>query len=188
MGVDPRWKENQEVAQASAGSANELVPALERIIRTGHWREFMHPMHGLTRFDSFADYCREWVGLSPEAVEALLDRSMFKAAAATVRQLLREGIAPAREAKGGPIPANSSDTTVSEGDRDSTYVVARLKRDDPALAAQVVDGTLTPNAAAIKAGIRHKYARVRTDDPHRAIAVLLKSYTREQLIDVLEGP
>ena len=80
----------------------------------------------------------------------------------------------------GVCDTNSSDQ------QDSTYVVARLKRDDPALAAQVVSGTITPNAAAIQAGIRHKYARVRTDDALRAVSVLLKCYTREQLLTALE--
>lgn len=188
MAVDPRWKENQEVAQASAGSANELVPALERIIQSGHWREFNDPMHGLTRFVSFADYCRQWVELSPEAVEALLDRSMFKAAAEQVRRMLRDDIPAARDAKGGPIPVNARVTSVSTHEDTAQTVVARLKRDDPALAAQVVEGTITPNAAAIQAGIRHKYARVRTDDISRAVGVLLKCYTRDQLLAALETP
>jgi hypothetical protein len=185
MAVDPRWKENQEVAQASAGSANELVPALERIIRTGNWREFEHPMRGLTQYQSFADYCREWVGLSPEAVEALLNRTNNKAAAAQVRRMLRQEL-PAVAARPGPKPGDVRDTNNSEQD-DATYVVARLKRDDPALAAQVIDGTITPNAAAIQAGIRHKYARIRTDDVGRAVGVLLKTYTRNELINALEN-
>jgi len=183
MAVDPRWTENQEVARASGGSANKLVPALERIIETGNWREFTHPMHGLTHFDSFADYCRKWVGLSPEAVEALLDLSMFPAAASQVRRMLREET-PAAAKHGGDGGFEVSVTNSEQPD--ATYVVARLKRDDPALAAQVVEGTITPNAAAIQAGIRHKYARVRTDDIARAVGVLLKCYTRDQLLAALE--
>ena len=184
MAVDPRWRENQEVAQASAGSANELIPALERIIRTGHWREFTHPMHGLTSYQSFADYCRDWVGLVPEAVEALLERANNKAAAEQVRQMLREDITAVGD-RPGPRVGIVCDTKNSE-QQDATYVVARLKRDDPALAAQVVKGTITPNAAAIQAGIRHRYARIRTDDVTRAVGVLLKCYTAEQIRTALE--
>ena len=42
-----------------------------------------------------------------------------------VRRLIREGIEPIRDAKGGPIPANSCDTNVSD-QTDATYIVARL--------------------------------------------------------------
>ena len=50
MAVDPRWTENQEVFRAASGSAGELIPALARIIESGSWREFQHPMHGLQRY------------------------------------------------------------------------------------------------------------------------------------------
>jgi hypothetical protein len=66
-------------------------------------------------------------------------------------------------------------------------VVSRLKRDDPQLAAQVVKGKLSPNAAAVKAGIRHKYARIRTDSAERAVAKLLEHYDREQVLRALGG-
>jgi hypothetical protein len=70
-------------------------------------------------------------------------------------------------------------------DSDNAYVVARLKRDDPDLAQQVINGTVTANAAAIQAGIRRPYQRVRTDNPQLAIAALLRHYTRDQLADAL---
>ena len=82
-----------------------------------------------------------------------------KADASRVRQLIREGIAPA--ATPGR-PGKGSDTPVSGGHtRDNREIVARLKRDDPGLAQQVIDGAVSPNAAAIRAGIRKPYLRVR---------------------------
>ncbi len=181
MSVDPRWRENQEVHRAASGSANELVPALARIIETGHWAEFTHPMRGVLRFGSFAAYCDEFLGLSAPAVEALLERTNAKAAAGQVRRLLREAVAPAAGAgESGVSVTNPQDR------QDAGAVLARLKRDDPDLAQQVIDGDLTANAAAVAAGIRHRYARVRTDDPARAVAVLLRHYTAEQLLDALE--
>jgi hypothetical protein len=70
MGVDPRWTENQRVAQAASGSANELVPALADIVATGHWAEFTHPMRGVMRFESFARYCDDFLGLMPRRLPA----------------------------------------------------------------------------------------------------------------------
>lgn len=185
MAVDPRWEENQRVFQAASGSANELVPALAAIVSTGHWREFVHPMRGVVVYDSFSVYCDEFLGLSAQAVEALLDKTNAKAAAREVRRMLAEDVEPQRSARGGPIPSNCCDTTVSE-QRDATYVLARLKRDDPDLARQVIDGQVSANAAAIQAGIRRRYVRVRPDDIQQAIGVLLKHYTREQLVTALE--
>lgn len=186
MVVDPRWRENQEVFRAASGSADQLVPALEQIVESGHWREFEHPMRGLQRFERFSDYCSTFLRLDPKAVETLLDASMFKAAADEVRRMLREDVRPVG-ANGKHSGATSRDTrAVGEAD-DATYVLARLKRDRPDLAAEVIAGTLTANAAAVDAGIRHRYARIRTDDLDQAVAVLCRHYDPQQIRSALEA-
>lgn len=183
MVVDPRWRENQEVFRAASGSADQLVPALEQIVESGHWREFEHPMRGLQRFERFSDYCSTFLRLDPKAVETLLDASMFKAAAGEVRRMLREDVQPvaANRWSGSVGGANSSQ------ENDATYVLARLKRDRPDLAAEVIAGTLTANAAAVDAGIRHRYARIRTDDLDQAVAVLCRHYDPQQIRSALEA-
>jgi hypothetical protein len=145
---DPRWENNQLVAIAATGSANELVPALEMIIELGHWREFIHPMRGVVRFERFSDYCREFVEIEPQAIEVLLDRSNFKKAAVEVRKMLREDIAPVTQhgtnqhSDGGVDNVKSS-----QGGNDESYLIARLKRDDPDLATEVVEGRMSAHAA-----------------------------------------
>jgi len=182
MASDPRWRENQKVSVAARSSSNALVPALAAIVETGHWREFVHPMQGLKQYATFAAYCDDFLGLSAQAVETLLDKSQHKADARTVRRLIREGIEPAAK-HGGDRSEQGSDTTLQ--DRDNTYIVARLKRDHPDLAQQVVDGRISPNKAAIQAGIRKPYIRVRADDAHLAVTALLKHYTPIQLLAAL---
>ena len=186
MGVDPRWTENQRVAQAASGSANELVPALADIVATGHWAEFRHPMRGVMRFESFARYCDDFLGLSASAVEALLEKTNAKEAARQVRRMLAEDVEPV--AAHGSVGNGRSRGSVatSTDNRDATFILARLKRDDPVLAQQVIDGNVSANAAAIAAGIRRRYVRVRPDDVCQAISVLLKHYSREQLRQALE--
>lgn len=82
-------------------------------------------------------------------IETLLSASMFKAAAADVRRMLAEDVQPVG-AKPGPS-GNVGDANNSQ-ENNATYVLARLKRDRPDLADQVVAGTLTANAAAVDAG------------------------------------
>lgn len=184
MAVDPRWEENQRVFQAASGSANELVPALAAIVSTGHWREFVHPMRGVVAYDSFSAYCDDFLGLSAMAVEALLDMTNAKAAAREVRRMLAEDVEPV--AGHGGKRKQVSDTNLPT-EPDATYVLARLKRDDPDLARQVIDGHVSANAAAITAGIRNRYVRVRPDNVDKAVTVLLKHYTRQQLLSALEA-
>lgn len=180
MAVDPRWTENQAASRAASGSANELIPALERVIDSGAWREFVHPMRGLTRYERFADYCRGFLELEPQAVEGLLDHSNFQSAAKKVRRLIRQDIDPANDPDENRVSA-----TNPQKKQDAAAMVARLKRDDPDLAAQVVAGTITPNAAAIQAGIRKPRGSFRTDDPALAVAALLKHFTAQQIAAAL---
>lgn len=63
----------------------------------------------------------------------------------------------------------------------TTYTVARLKRDRPDLAERVINGELSPNAAAIEAGIRKKTKSIPIDSPESAIKGLLKVFSLEQL-------
>lgn len=67
--------------------------------------------------------------------------------------VLAEGVTPAAK-PGRPKNGNVGDTNIKDRENDATYIVARLKRDDPTLAEQVIAGQITPNAAAIRAGIR----------------------------------
>lgn len=187
MAVDPRWQENQEVFAAASGSANELVPALAKIVSTGNWREFIHPMRGLLTFQTFGAYCSEFLRLSAETVYTLLERSQYPKDADTVRQMMRDEVRAARDSAGRPLASNVCNTNISE-QTDGTYVIARLKRDDPELAAEVVAGNITPHAAAIRAGIRKPRCQVRTDDPSLAVQALLRFYTREQLLAALAAP
>lgn len=173
MSADPRWTANQQCYSAAQHGINELVPALTSVISTEAWREFDHPMRGTQRYDRLADYCHEFLQLDPQALRALLEGSRMPAAAEQIRRMLAEDV-PEAAPHGGAREQGSGATLPH--DRDSTYILARLKRDRPDLAAQVVDGTLSANEAAIAAGIRKRYLRVRADDPQAAIAKLEKHF------------
>jgi hypothetical protein len=188
MSVDPRWEKVQRVHQAVSASAGDLVPALADIIEDGAWREFLHPMDGLKRYDKFADFCSDTLRITAEAVEVMLDRSSLKSTAAKVRKMLRQDI-PVLAANGAIGKGRNRCDNVTPNDRgnDPAYMIARLKRDDPALAEQVVNGELSANAAAIRAGIKRPRAQILVDNPDDAIRGLLKFFTAAQLIASLEN-
>lgn len=172
MSADPRWIANQQCYSAAQHGINELVPALTSVISTEAWREFDHPMRGTQRYDRLADYCHEFLQLDPQALRALLEGSSMPAAAEQIRRMLAEDVPEAAPHGANQHTAGVSDTHSTQARRDAAAILARLKRDRPDLAAQVVGGTLSANEAAIAAGIRKRYIRVRADDPQVAIAKL----------------
>jgi hypothetical protein len=177
---DHRWIENQAVAQAAASSNSELVHALTVVIRSGNWREFTHPVRGLLRYDSLRDYVVDFLELTPEVVEALCEKSNARSSARTVVEELKR--LPALNAHGtNNNHVRGDNITSNKRGSDPTYIVRRLKRDRPDLYQQVLDGTLTPNAAAIQAGFRRKVVQVRADDVHRALTKLLEHYTVDEI-------
>ena len=189
MVVDPRWTENQAVYWAARHSANELVPALAKIVESGNWREFIQPRGDIHAFDTFAAYCAGWLELAAPAVEALLERSNEKHAAAMVRKAIAEGVEPKGAHGGDRKSGEYQDDNIILIDKaqgtDPNYLLGRLKRDAPELAAEVVEGTISAYAGAVKAGFIKRPGTFRTDDPELAIRSLLKHYTRTQLLETL---
>lgn len=98
-----------------------------------------------------------------------------------VRALLLSEIAPTL-----PVgrPAKGSATPINGHRRDSAEVVARLKRDDPALAEKVVRGEVTPNAAAREKGWRKP--RIVLSTPERVADSLRRYMSREALLRLAE--
>lgn len=172
-GIDPRWESNQEVFRA-AGSGDDLVNKLAGIIESGDWREFTHPMRGVLRFDRLADYCEQFLKLRPEAVRAICKRSTLPQAAGVIVGML-EDVPPA--AKQGRPEKNVDSINISQkGGSDPSYLLARLKRDRPDLAAKVVAGELSAHAAAVEAGFRKRYLQVPADDLQAALAKIAEHY------------
>ena len=189
MVADPRWKENQQVHRAASGSANELVPALAQIIESGNWREFIRPRGDIFTFETFADYCDGWLKISADAVMVLLDLTQHQRAAELVRKAIREGVEP-QGPHGGDRRSEAFQGYIiplkdNERGTDPDHLLARLKRDAPDIAAEVVEGTLTAYAGAVKAGHIKRYGTFRRDNPELAIRSLLKHYTRTQLLETL---
>jgi hypothetical protein len=80
--------------------------------------------------------------------------------------------------------ADSASGSPSDGKTD--YRLRRLHDQRPDLYQQVTGGETSVNAAYIAAGWAPKRISIRTDDPDRAVAALLRHYSRDQLLAALE--
>jgi len=101
-----------------------------------------------------------------------------------VQQLIRARISPAKSCQGQRTDLQHRDIVTKSRDDDrgnaATYTLARLKRDRPDLAAEVVAGRLSANAAAIAAGFRRKTWTAPTDVELLAAAIA-KRYTPDEV-------
>jgi hypothetical protein len=151
-----------------------VVPGLMlSLLRDDAWKRLVRPIDSkVFTHETVAEWVLgpPWAGLafpSWDALYAILDRAADKGA--ECKQLLIERGAPvnavaedapkamSREEAGklgGRGKRSTNFVQLSHGGTDRT--VARLKRDRPDLAAKVVSGELSANAAAIEAGFRHK--------------------------------
>ena len=68
------------------------------------------------------------------------------------------------------------------GGTDPSYILARLKRDPPDLARQVIDGAISAHAAAIEAGIRKRMKSVPIDSPDAAVGALLRVFSTGEIL------
>jgi hypothetical protein len=130
--------------------ADEVVADLEKVKA---WKVIPpdHPYGSLNKL------CEELLGMPARDVRRRIDREKIKA-------LGPHGNGPGR--------GHKRDMTQNSF-RESEYVVARLKRDDPVLAERVVNGEVTPYQAQREKG--WKPPRIYVTSPER-IAVSLRKY------------
>lgn len=158
-----------------------FVQALSEILEHGYWREFLVRGSGeIKSFERFEDFLT-WCECPADELKAVLRVHGDEPLLAQVLAELGGELAPV-----GRPEKNGCDTTISDRQRDATYILARLRRDHPELAEKVLAGELTANAAAILAGFRKRYIRVPAGDPAGAVSKLLTEYTRDELTRELQ--
>lgn len=133
----------------SVASLDNVPGLVRRIIETEAWRKRVHK--GRTfEHKRFIDFITTkplaGCGWPPEKVEALIKDDP------ETLTLWRESVTRANHR-----PKVSSDNIITSSLGTSrAYTLSRLKKQTPELFQQVVDGELSANAAAIKAGFRKK--------------------------------
>jgi len=138
----------QQTITHGGTQAFEIVPlALKKVLVEKQWQGRLDK-HGKP-FTSFEAFVMDR-GLNGLAT-TLDDLRAFCRKRDDVRQLIDAEIGPAPDHVGR---GHSSDNVTPNRGNNPTYALKRLKRDRPDLAAKVIAGELSANAAAIQAGFR----------------------------------
>ena len=180
------WVVVREVISSTNDGAQVMsaLPGLvRRLLDEEAWRSFTppgeaHPIH----YDTFTEFVAAAApkGLGGKSAALLALCGADDELRTRVDRLLKGEIAPAASV-GRP---RKDSTTVIKPDRDTAgAVVARLKRDDPALAEKVVNGEMSAYAAARTKG--WKPPRIQVTTPERTAAHLCRHMTRDQLDELV---
>ena len=122
-----------------------------------------------------------------KAFQSFVEHRMWQGLELTMPRLIRycEDDAEAVQLIRGEVPAAGDHGTnrwgcrvdninSTKGGTQSAYTLSRLKRDRPDLAKEVIDGTKSPNAAAIEAGFRKR--KVQVEPTPEAVQRMLDKY------------
>jgi len=174
----------------SEGSRDlDLVTSLVgKVIESGAWSSFTDQLGMPVEHDSFRSFVEtpRWRGLGTSKT-ALVGwvKAQDESAAEAVERAWR-GEIPAARKQGRPLSSydNVGGTNVRDQANQADHVLARLKRDDPDLAEQVVAGEVTPNAAALMKGWRKP--RILATNPTSVARRLKQIWTPEQIQELIE--
>ena len=178
----------QAIQRGEAALSN--VPGLlRRVITEQSWRKRLIRETGeVCEFDAFMDFLTaeplEGLGTNVDELRLLVAHDVE--ISALFEKALKD-VLPPLNVNGTNQHSNSGVgiTNPSDKTNDAEYVIRRLKRDNPALAQQVIDGTLTANQAAIQAGFRKRKIQIPLDDAESAARLLARHYSVDELIDAL---
>lgn len=159
------------------------------VMETGAWREFTDPLgftHSHESFRSFIE-TRRWKGLgsSKDALVAWVGQS-DEAIARDIERVWRDEVPVAhKNGEVGNGRSSSGGTRATQNDGfTADSILARLKRDNPDLAQQVINGEITANAAARIMGWRKP--RILLTSPESVARKLREFFTEEELNELKE--
>jgi hypothetical protein len=197
----------QQMINEGHGSLLQALPTIIKfIIRHESWKgRRKGPTEDGAPFTSFKDFVeyKQWWGLEcpwdklmlycesdKECHDMLLRESteIAKQEAQTVHkggQTGNQNAAKDKDKTNNRITINRS-SNHPDTNQGILRRLAKQGRDD--LLDRVASGELSPNAAAIEAGLRRRMRSIPVDSPNAAIQALLKVFTVEQLLSALTGP
>lgn len=155
-------------------SLGNVPGLLKRVLIEGLWQEFVTPRGELVEYDRFIDFVTtppsRGLGATVDLIRRLIADDT-EAVDLLDRALQNEPSKHAVDNVNSRPDGNSQDAALR-----------RLRKDAPALHAEVLAGSLSAHAAMVKAGYRPKTFTVRADDPQK-IAATLRRHLEPAAID-----
>lgn len=174
----------------SGADVMSAMPGLvRRLLDEDAWRDFTAPNPvGHVHHERFSDFVAAEPprGLGGRSSQLLALCGSDRDLSRRIQSLLQEEIKPAAPAiHAGPGRGNKTErTTLGLRSETAERHIRRLKRDDPELADRVVNGELSPYAAARQKG--WKPPRIQVTTPERTATHLRKHMTPEALSRLVE--
>lgn len=186
----PLLSVNEEVAmlQKYIADGDEDLDAvtdlLGKVIESGAWACFSTPTGKVVEHSSFREFVTakrfDGLGTTHEALTAWVGATNPNLAAQITR-VWREEVPAANQAGANQFGSRGTRATQEADTADA--VVSRLKRDDPVLAQQVVNGEISAHAAALRKGYRKP--RIVLSNPTSVAAQVRKHFTDYEIRDLI---
>lgn len=174
----------QKYISEGSRDLDRVTSLVGKVIESGAWSSFTDQLGHPVQHDSFRSFVEtpRWRGLGTSKA-ALVGwvKAQDEAAAESVERAWR-GEIPA-SSRPGDVGRSRGATTPIPHQSEADGILARLKRDDPELAARVVDGEVTPNAAALMKGWRKP--RIVATSPQSVAHRLRAIWTPEQIQELV---
>lgn len=164
-----------------------MIAGLVRdVIEGGWWSGFTDELGMRVEHPSFQSFVTtpRWrgLGVSRDALVGWVREHDADAAGLIEKTWNKE--VPAAKSEKGRTPGNAGGTRISTHEKTADSILARLKRDDPDMAQQVVNGELSANAAARIKGWRKP--RILVTSPTSVAHRLREHFTADELADLIK--
>ncbi len=161
---------------------DSIAALLKRIIEGQMWREYTSPATGMKRgYQSFREFVTDDLKIKKIDTLVGLVESVDAGVAENAKRLWLEEI-PASGNVGRPTKEQKKNSNYSLNNASSNGLLARLKRDHPDLAQQVINGDISATKAAREAGIITP--TIRLGKPATVAAKLRDHYNEEDLAEL----
>ena len=148
------------------------------------WRVMNDPLRTVVEHDTFAAFCEhkplEGLGVSVDDLKNLCHDRVDVLDA--IDEACRRG--DGRPTKTLYNVQDCFDEKAPTGNT-KTSALRRLRKDRLDLHSQVIAGAISVHAAMVEAGFRHRTVTVPADNAQKAVMVLLKHYTHEEILAVM---
>lgn len=178
-----RYVASLSSAVRSGASGLQDVPGLlRRVLADDGWRDFVTLRGDHRKPSSFHEFVTTppLSGLGAESVEQIKrlvgdDRGL--------RDLIDRAV---QSPNGAHHPIANSNRSRTPNGTTADAALRRLRKDAPELHAQVIAGDLSPHAAMLAAGFRHKTISIRIDNPQSIAATLHRHLSDEARAELRE--